>query len=262
MDLKTIIATARGDAPADLLLTNARIVNVFSGRIVQGSVAIKDGTIVGFGDHDAAEIVDLEGRYLAPGFIDAHVHIESSMACISEFARAVAPCGTTTVVADPHEIANVLGAAGIEYMLRSAEGQPMDCLFALPSCVPATDMETAGARLGAERPGTLFRPYAHRCPGRDDELPRRHFRRCGCIGQAEPGPQPPPGHGRPRSGRRRIATACLYGRRHRFGPRMHPRRRGPGKTGAGHAHHGARGYLRPQSGGPVSRSSASIPGAV
>jgi len=149
MDLKTIITAARGDAPADLLITGARIVNVFSGRIVEGSVAIKDGYIAGFGDHEAAEIVDLEGRYLAPGFIDAHVHIESSMACITEFARAVTPCGTTTVVADPHEIANVLGAAGIEYMLRSAEGQPMDCLFALPSCVPATDMETAGARLGA-----------------------------------------------------------------------------------------------------------------
>lgn len=150
MDLKTIITTARGDAPADLLITGARIVNVFSGRIVQGSVAIKNGTIVGFGDHEAAEIVDLEGRYLAPGFIDAHVHIESSMACITEFARAVAPCGTTTVVADPHEIANVLGTAGIAYMLESAANQPMDCLFALPSCVPATDMETAGARLGAD----------------------------------------------------------------------------------------------------------------
>jgi len=149
MELKTIIATARGDARADLLLTGARIVNVFSGRIVKGSVAVKDGTIAGFGDREAAEIVDLEGRYLAPGFIDAHVHIESSMACVTEFARAVTPCGTTTVVADPHEIANVLGAAGIEYMLRSAEGQPMDCLFALPSCVPATDMETSGARLEA-----------------------------------------------------------------------------------------------------------------
>ena len=95
---------------------------------------------------------------MAPGFIDSHVHIESAMTCVSEFARTVAPCGTTTVVADPHEIANVLGAAGIEYMLRSAEGQPMDCLFALPSCVPATDMETAGARLNA---GDLAPFFAH-----------------------------------------------------------------------------------------------------
>jgi adenine deaminase len=149
MDPTTIIAAARGDVPADLLLVNARIINVFSGRIVDGSLAVKNGLIVGFGDYDAVTVVDLKGRYLAPGFIDAHVHIESSMTCVTEFARTVAPCGTTTVVADPHEIANVLGAEGIDYMLQSADGQPMDCLFALPSCVPATEMETAGARLTA-----------------------------------------------------------------------------------------------------------------
>ena len=149
MDLKEIITAARGDAPADLLLVNAKIINVFSGRVVDGSIAVKQGYIVGFGDYDAAETVDLKGRFVAPGFIDSHLHIESSMACVTEFARAVAPCGTTTVVADPHEIANVLGTAGIDYMLQSAEGQPMDCLFALPSCVPATEMETAGARLTA-----------------------------------------------------------------------------------------------------------------
>ncbi len=149
MDLPSIVATARGDAPADLLLNHAKVINVFSGRIFAGSVAVKNGTIAGFGDYDATETIDLQGRYLAPGFIDAHVHIESSMACVTEFTRAVAPCGTTTVVADPHEIANVLGTSGIDYMLRSADGQPMDCLYALPSCVPATDMETAGARLDA-----------------------------------------------------------------------------------------------------------------
>lgn len=149
MDLNAIITAARGDAPVDLRLSNARIVNVFSGRIVDGGVAVKNGYVVGFGDYDAAETVDLKGRYLAPGFIDAHVHIESSMACVGEFARAVAPCGTTAVVADPHEIANVLGTAGIDYMLRSADGQPVDCFFSLPSCVPATEMETAGARLSA-----------------------------------------------------------------------------------------------------------------
>ena len=149
MDFEKIITAARGETPVDLLLTNARIVNVFSGRVANGSIAVKDGYIVGFGDYEAAEKLDVKGRCVAPGFIDSHVHIESSMTCVSEFARTVAPCGTTTVVADPHEIANVLGAAGIDYMLRSAENQPMDCLFALPSCVPATDMETAGARLNA-----------------------------------------------------------------------------------------------------------------
>ena len=150
MDLTSITTAARGDAPADLLLANARLVNVFSGRIVKGNIAIKDGYVVGFGDYAATETTDMQGRYVAPGFIDAHVHIESSLVCVTEFARAVAPIGTTTVVADPHEIANVLGTAGIDYMLRTAEGQPMDCLFALPSCVPATNMETAGARLTAK----------------------------------------------------------------------------------------------------------------
>lgn len=149
MDVKDIITAARGDGNVDLVLENANIINVFSGRIAKGSIAITGGHIVGFGDYPAAERINAKGRYVAPGFIDSHVHIESSMACVTEFARAVAPCGTTTVVADPHEIANVLGTAGIDYMLRSAEGQPMDCLFALPSCVPATDMETAGARLSA-----------------------------------------------------------------------------------------------------------------
>ncbi|MCB2145648.1 MAG: adenine deaminase [Deltaproteobacteria bacterium] len=158
MDFEKIITAARGDAPVDLLLTNARIINVFSGRVTDGCIAVNDGYIVGFGDYDTAEAIDMKGRYVAPGFIDSHVHIESSMACVTEFARAVAPHGTTAVVADPHEIANVLGATGIDYMLRSAEDQPMDCLFALPSCVPATDMETAGARLDA---GDLAPFFAH-----------------------------------------------------------------------------------------------------
>ncbi len=150
MDRKSIITAARGDTPADLLLVNANIVNVFSGRVNQGSIAIKDGHILGFGEYEADTVLDLGGRFVAPGFIDAHVHIESAMTIVAEFARAVAPLGTTTVVADPHEIANVMGTAGIEYMLRSAENQPMECLFTLPSCVPATSMETAGARLEAE----------------------------------------------------------------------------------------------------------------
>lgn len=149
MDLAPIITASRGDAPMDLLLTNARIVNVFSGRVIEGCIAVKDGYVAGFGQYDACETMDLKGRYVSPGFIDSHVHIESSMVSVSEFARAVAPHGTTTVVADPHEIANVLGTAGIDYMLRSSQGQPMDCLLALPSCVPATEMETAGARLTA-----------------------------------------------------------------------------------------------------------------
>lgn len=142
-----IIAFARGDKPVDLLLTHARIINVFSGDIVEDSIAIAGGRIVGIGDYQAEQVRDLSGRFVAPGFIDPHVHIESSMACVSQFARAVLPHGTTSVMADPHEIANVFGAMGIEYMLKSAEKQPMNVYYTLSSCVPATGMETAGARL-------------------------------------------------------------------------------------------------------------------
>ncbi len=150
MNLNEIIKAAHGEKPVDLLLTNARVINVFAGEVVPDAVAISDGVIVGFGPYEAKKVVDVNGRYVAPGFIDAHVHIESAMACITEFARAVLVNGTTAVAADPHEIANVLGSAGIEYMLQSAERQPMNFYFTLPSCVPATDMETAGARLSVQ----------------------------------------------------------------------------------------------------------------
>jgi adenine deaminase len=142
-----MINAAKGERPCDLLLSNARIVDVFSGQIVHAAVGIAGGRIVGLGEYPARRAIDLQGRFIAPGFIDSHVHIESAMVCVSEFARAVVVHGTTAVVADPHEIANVLGAEGIRYMLESARGQPVNVCFTLPSCVPATEMETAGARL-------------------------------------------------------------------------------------------------------------------
>ncbi|TWI76811.1 adenine deaminase [Desulfobotulus alkaliphilus] len=140
---------ARGEAPADLLITGARIINVYTGEILETSLAVHQGRFVGFGDYEAINTLELAGRHIAPGFIDAHVHLESSMASPSEFVKAVLPRGTTSVAADPHEIANVLGTEGIQYMLKASENQPMDLLFTLPSCVPATHMETAGARLEA-----------------------------------------------------------------------------------------------------------------
>jgi adenine deaminase len=149
MQASEFIKASRGDHPCDLLLANARIVDVFSGEIIPGSVAVSGGRIAGIGEYPARRTVDLGGRCLAPGFIDSHVHIESSMACVGEFARAVVVHGTTAVVADPHEIANVLGADGIRYMLNSAQDQPIHVLYTLPSCVPATELETAGARLAA-----------------------------------------------------------------------------------------------------------------
>ena len=147
MQLKDVINAAKGQQPCDLFLANARIVDVFSGQIVRGGVGIAGDRIAGVGEYPARQTVNLEGRFVAPGFIDSHVHIESSMACVTEFARAVVVRGTTTVVADPHEIANVLGTEGIRYMLESAQGQPVNVFYTLPSCVPATGMETAGARL-------------------------------------------------------------------------------------------------------------------
>ena len=148
MELAELVRYARGDAPAHLLLKNARLVNVLSGEILDTHVAIARSRIVGVGDgYEAEQVIDLEGAYLAPGFIDAHVHIESSMAPPSEFARTVVPRGTTTVVTDPHEIANVLGLDGIRFMFESAKYGPLSMYVMASSCVPATTMETNGATL-------------------------------------------------------------------------------------------------------------------
>ena len=150
MNLTEIIKAARGEKPADLLVTDARIINVFTAEIVTGSFAVSEGYFIGFGDYSAKKTIDARGQYIAPGFIDPHVHIESSMACPTEFARAVVVNGTTSVAADPHEIANVMGVEGIDYMLQSADHQPINFYFTLSSCVPATDMETSGAAITAE----------------------------------------------------------------------------------------------------------------
>lgn len=145
------LACARGDAPGDLLFRGGRVINTASGEIHPADVLIVDGVIAGVGDYrDADEVIDATGLHLAPGFLDGHVHVESSMLTPRRFAEAVISRGTTTVIADPHEIANVLGTAGLDYMLEAAAGAACDLFFMLPSCVPATDMETSGARLEAE----------------------------------------------------------------------------------------------------------------
>jgi adenine deaminase len=150
MLLDQLLPVARGERPADLLLRNARVVNVFTGELETTDVAIASGVIVGVGPgYRAAQERDLAGRVLAPGFMDAHMHVESAMVPPAEFARAVVPQGTTTVVIDPHEIANVFGAAGIDYLLAAREGIPLDVFVMLPSAVPASHMETAGAALSA-----------------------------------------------------------------------------------------------------------------
>ncbi len=145
-----LIAAARGEIEVDLLLTGGSLANVLSGEIYRSDVAIFKGRIAGFDCCSAAQVLDVSGKILAPGFIDSHVHIESSMVTVPEFARAIVPRGTTTVVADPHEIANVWGEAGIRYMLRSSRDLPLNVFVMLPTCVPATNLESAGAALGAD----------------------------------------------------------------------------------------------------------------
>ena len=147
--LKEKIRVASGEGTVDLLIKNGRVVNVFSAEIEERDVAIFGGVVVGFGDYRAREIVDVGGDFLCPGLVDGHVHIESSMVTIPEFARAVLPNGTTSVVIDPHEIANVLGREGIRFMAESARNIALNVFIMVPSCVPATHMETSGATIKA-----------------------------------------------------------------------------------------------------------------
>jgi adenine deaminase len=144
------LSIARGERPAELLFKNANLVNVLSGEIYRTHLAVDDGRVIGMGEYEARQVVDLEGAYLAPSLIDGHFHVESSMLTTPEFARAVVPHGTGAVVIDPHEYANVLGLDGIRYVLESSKNLPLDFFIMLPSCVPATPFETAGARLTAD----------------------------------------------------------------------------------------------------------------
>jgi adenine deaminase len=148
MEPNYLIQVARGHREADLVLRNARVVNVFSSDILhEADIAIAEAQVVGLGNYRGKEEIDLRGRYVCPGLIDAHMHLESTMLTVPEFARAVVPHGTTAIVIDPHEITNVMGLDGIRYMLESSKFNPLSVYVMLPSCVPATDMETAGARL-------------------------------------------------------------------------------------------------------------------
>lgn len=150
MNKKHLIRVAQGLEPADLVLKNAEVFHVYTGEFILCDIAIADGYIAGTGSYFGIEEIDMQGRYITPGFIDAHVHIESSMLTPYQFAKAALPCGVTTIVTDPHEIANVCGAKGIQYMLDATEQLPLNVYFMLPSCVPATDFEDSGAVLLAE----------------------------------------------------------------------------------------------------------------
>lgn len=156
-NLKRLVDVASTREKSEMLLKNVQVVNVFSHEIIRGNLAIDGGKFIGMGDHyEGIKEIDLDGKYIVPGLIDAHVHIESSSSSPLEFARAVLPHGVTTVVADPHEIANVLGLKGIQYMVEASKDLPLSCYYMLPSCVPATSFETAGANLTAKELETMI----------------------------------------------------------------------------------------------------------
>lgn len=145
-----LIEVAAGRAPADVVLKNAAYVNVFSGELLHGDIAICGQVVAGIGKYQGLQELDMAGKVVCPGFMDAHIHLESSLVRPAELSRGLLPHGTTLVVTDPHEIANVMGTDGIEYMLESTAGLPIEVRFVLPSCVPATPYEEAGAVLNAE----------------------------------------------------------------------------------------------------------------
>jgi len=148
--IKDLVEVSSGRKPADISLENAKIVNVYSGEILEGNVTIYQDRIAGVGPrYRAAKKIDLKGKYIAPGFIDSHFHLESSLVIISELARVIVPRGNTSVITDPHEITNVLGYDGIRFMLESSKYNPLNVFFTLPSCVPATDLETSGSSMRA-----------------------------------------------------------------------------------------------------------------
>ena len=148
--LKRLIDVAAGREPADLVLKNANVIDVYQAEMISGDLAIVDGKIAGInGEYHGKETIDLKGKIVAPGFIDPHIHVESSYVTPEEFSRLLVPHGTTTVLADPHEIVNVLGLSGLDYMIEAAKETALDIRYMMPSCVPATNMENAGAVIEA-----------------------------------------------------------------------------------------------------------------
>ncbi len=157
--LKDIINAAYGREKADIVLKNGKIIDVLGHGIIEGNVGIKDGVIIGIGDYEGVEETDVEGAYIAPGLVDSHVHIESAMVSPAEYARAVLPKGVTSVIADPHEIVNVCGEAGLKYMIESGKAVPLDIYYMLPSCVPATPFDHSGAVIDGNKTKELMERY-------------------------------------------------------------------------------------------------------
>lgn len=165
MPMNSLLHAARGETPVDLLVRNCRVVNVLSGEIHPGSVGVKNGVIVGFGEYEAFDVVDACGRYLCPGLVEGHIHIESTLLDPVRFAQVAASHGTAVVVCDPHELANVLGLGGLRWLLEITRDLPLDIRCMMPSCVPATHLETAGAVITAHDIASMFKEYPGRILG-------------------------------------------------------------------------------------------------
>ena len=158
--IERLIDVALGRTPADVVLKNGTFVNVFTGQVQRGDIAIACGKVAGIGAYEGEREYDIRGKVAVPGLIDAHVHIESAQLSPEEFARLVMPRGTTTVIADPHEIVNVCGVDGAQYIARAAQNTPLEVKLMLPSCVPATPFETSGACLTGEQTAALLQSDA------------------------------------------------------------------------------------------------------
>ena len=165
MPMNSLLHAARGETPVDLLVRNCQVVNVLSGEIHSASVGVKNGIFVGFGEYEAHKVVDACGRYLCPGLIEGHIHIESTLLDPIRFAQVAAAHGTAVVVCDPHELANVMGLDGIRWLLEITRGLPLDIRCMMPSCVPATHLETSGAVITAQDIAAMFKEYPGRILG-------------------------------------------------------------------------------------------------
>ena len=148
--LKKLIDVAAGRIPADLVIKNCQVVDVYNASVIKGDIALCEGLIAGVGEYEGKREIDAGGRYAAPGFIDSHIHIESSYVSPEELGRLIVPHGTTTIIADPHEITNVCGISGLDYMIEASKKTALDIKWMLPSCVPATPFEHAGAAIAAK----------------------------------------------------------------------------------------------------------------
>ena len=228
-DLAHRLAVARGDQPADLVIKGGRVLSMFTGELLEVDVAVAGEHVAGVGPaYQGIEEFDATGLILLPGFIDGHMHIESTKLMVDEFARAVLPWGTTTVVIDPHEIANVFGLEGVRALLTAADRVPLDLYVMVSSCVPASAFESNGATVEAEDI-TAFLAEEPRAIGvAEDELSRRGRGRPGLAGQGAGCPtsgQAPPG--RARAGAFGEGAERLPGRGCPERPRMHDLRRSP-----------------------------------